>query len=1052
MQDLFRNGANANILHSGRPPRRGQRPPTARLWILISVFCLVVAGYGYGQRYLVHTYSEEEGLPSSTIHQIAQDSRERIWFATRGGIAVFDGLRWKHYTFRDGLPNVAFIGLRADSNGGIWALAGSNRGLWHFSEETGWKSLPGLPGFNNRTYHVTAFELIHHEGRTILAAGTNGQGVYLWDKNNWRNLRQQDGLPGDLINGIAAAGDSFYLATNSGLAVVHGVQGVTDSRVRRVVPDEEILGVGVEFVGETRDGRTGGVHVWIHGVNWLGLYAGEEFRILRADDPVAINESNPGLLIQPDSRGGVIYGNSLRLYEYLPDYGTRLELGKTAGLMAEGANALLLDRERNIWIGSFRGASKIASRRFACFTSMDGLMDDEVTALLEVAPGHLLVGHNHGVTSWKNRAFRTLDFTGEGTTAVQEARVMDLVRDDSGRIWAAISAHGLARIHEDLRVDVFPLVLPGERPPRYPRQVYALCPVGRQELWVGASDGLYVFDGSSFRRKEFNGFQPRNVRRIIRGDNGRIYTATSGIGVTMIDGVVCTHYPLGDAPFENEVYSMSLDGTGRLWVGTLVGLYVVHEGSAERATRIRHGLATHRPVYLIQKDQSGGMWFGTDNGIYFLDSSGVRHFSLKDGFLGREINRAAGLVDHRGDVWIGSDLGLCRYQARYDYRAEDLPTPHVALRMMEAGQRSFPASQPLSLAHDEHSLVFRFRIISFVDERQNAFRHRLEGFDASWSQVTPYVDDSVRYDRLPPGEYKFYLQARNAAGGWSEPVVSPTIHIMEPFWRRWWFFLLVSFVFAGLMLAGHRHLATRRYSAELERTVREKTERLREKQAALANSLQEKEVLLREIHHRIKNNLQIVTSMLGLQAMKVNDPVLRKLYEESTLRLTTMARLHEKLYRSENLAALDFRDYINSLVEDIVSIHGARARRIEVDIDAEPVLLEIEQAVQCGLILNELVSNALLHAFDGRDNGRIQIRFANDESGNTVFIIEDNGSGLPEDFRLDHVSTLGMRLVRSLVEQLGGAMTIHNNPGATFIIRFQPKIGTRPTDPPVAGK
>lgn len=1017
---------------------------------LVFLLCMAGTSIGLSQRYLVHTYSEEEGLPSSTIYQITQDSHDRIWFATRGGIAVYDGLNWMHYTFRNGLPNVAFIGLRADKKGGIWALAAGNRGLFHFTEEKGWTSFPVLPKFNNRVYRTTAFELVTLEGRTILATGTNGQGVFLWDHGDWRNIREEDGLPSDMINGIAAAGECFYLATERGVAVLHGARVVRDAPEQQIIPADEILGIGAETMSDSLEGLSPGIRLWVHGPDWLGLYAEAEFKILLPDDPVAIDESNPGLLVQPDSRGGVIYGNPLRLYEYLLDDGVRTELDKAAGLMAEGANTLLLDRERNIWIGGFRGASKIASRRFACYSNNDGLLDDEVTALLEVAPGWLLMGHNDGLTSWKNRVFRTLEFKGEGATAVQEARVMDLARDDSGRIWAAISAHGLARIHDDFRVSIFPLNLPGDQSLRYPRQAHCLCPVAKNELWVGTNDGLLIFDGSGFRRKEFAGFKLRNVRRIIRGGDGRVYATVGGMGIIVIDGADCRHYSLGEAPFENEVYSMILDQQGRLWAGTLVGLFIIHAGTVERCTVEQHGLAIQRPVYMIQEDWRGGLWFGTDNGVFFFDEKMVRHFSLKDGFMGREINRAASLVDQRGDVWIGSDLGLCRYQSRYDLRAEDIPPPHIELHTLEAGRRSFPASQPLSLAHDEHSLVFRFRVLSFVDEHQIGYRHRLEGFEMNWSPVRPYVDDSVRYDRLPPGEYRFYIQAQNAVGGWSDVVASPTIHIMEPFWRRWWFFLLASFVLAGLMLAVHRHLVTRRYSADLERKVREKTERLREKQAALATSLHEKEVLLREIHHRVKNNLQIVTSMLSLQAMKVNDPVLQKLYEESTLRLTTMARLHEKLYRSENLGVLDFKDYIQSLVEDIVSIHGARARRIEVDIDAEPVLLEIEQAVQCGLILNELVSNALVHAFDGRDSGKIRIGFANDAAGNTIFTIEDDGSGLPKDFRLDQVSTLGMRLVRSLVEQLGGTMSIHNDPGATFIIRFQPKSGTCPTNPPVA--
>jgi two-component sensor histidine kinase len=249
---------------------------------------------------------------------------------------------------------------------------------------------------------------------------------------------------------------------------------------------------------------------------------------------------------------------------------------------------------------------------------------------------------------------------------------------------------------------------------------------------------------------------------------------------------------------------------------------------------------------------------------------------------------------------------------------------------------------------------------------------------------------------------------------------------------------------AGITLAVHRHLSTRRYSAELETMVQQKTESLREKQEALAESLREKEVLLRETHHRVKNNLQIVMSMLSLQSLKVQDPVLRQLYEECTLRILTMARLHEKLHRSENLGSLNFKEYIEGLVNDILSIHGAKSRSIEVIIEAESLVLEIEKAVHCGLILNELVSNALLHAFDGMSGGKIVITFAQDAADVTTLSVKDNGRGLPPDFDVDHMATLGMRLVWSLVQQLGGTLSVRSGPGAHFVVQFPPVPGKRP--------
>jgi PAS domain S-box-containing protein len=206
----------------------------------------------------------------------------------------------------------------------------------------------------------------------------------------------------------------------------------------------------------------------------------------------------------------------------------------------------------------------------------------------------------------------------------------------------------------------------------------------------------------------------------------------------------------------------------------------------------------------------------------------------------------------------------------------------------------------------------------------------------------------------------------------------------------------------------------------------------------LLSSLKEKEVLLKEIHHRVKNNLQVISSLLNLQSSSVVDPAMRSLFSESQNRIRSMALIHEVLYRSNDLAAVPFGEYSRMLFGRLITAHAARNIRSEIDV--QDFVLGIDQAIPGGLILNEFVTNALKHGFpDGRP-GSIRLQVAARE-GHCVICVKDDGIGLPHGFDPAGAGTLGMQLVTSLTSQLEGRLEIaSSNPGATFKLSF-PAVG-----------
>ena len=196
----------------------------------------------------------------------------------------------------------------------------------------------------------------------------------------------------------------------------------------------------------------------------------------------------------------------------------------------------------------------------------------------------------------------------------------------------------------------------------------------------------------------------------------------------------------------------------------------------------------------------------------------------------------------------------------------------------------------------------------------------------------------------------------------------------------------------------------------------------------IRTSLHEKEALLKEIHHRVKNNLQVVSSLLGLQSRAIPDPEQRKMREESQNRVYFMALLHESLYQSENLSRIDFPEYIRQLSDHLFRSYGVAGERIHLRTQLDSISLHIDAAVPCGLIINELVSNSL-NCFSRRPAGRNPHRIARAARGMAKLIVADNGIGLRSDLDWTTTRSLGLRLVRTLAHQLSAQIEIKSQLG-----------------------
>ena len=225
---------------------------------------------------------------------------------------------------------------------------------------------------------------------------------------------------------------------------------------------------------------------------------------------------------------------------------------------------------------------------------------------------------------------------------------------------------------------------------------------------------------------------------------------------------------------------------------------------------------------------------------------------------------------------------------------------------------------------------------------------------------------------------------------------------------------------------------------KVEKNLQVERDKLSDTYEQIQASLKEKEILLSEIHHRVKNNMQVIISMLRLQSNKTCDKKYAELLKDSERRVLSMSLVHEQLYQSKNFSNIDFKEYLKNLLTDLFISHGVDTSTVELIIDCTDVLLDLDNAIPCGLIVNELVSNCLKHAFPDNRKGKITLLVGSVSEEEFELTVSDDGVGIPQDLDISNIDSMGLRLVRVLIEDtFEGQMDLERTDGTRFKLKLK---------------
>jgi len=989
---------------------------TLKLILILFVLILTKSDIAFPQSYNVTHYNEQSGLINNNIWSIAQDGEGKIWFGTKNGVSVYDGINWNSYNYKNKEAGFYNIKLTTDEKGEIWAFARKSEVLIsHFNGEL-FEEKVNSAFFSQSLITSFIVDTINSK-RFVFASGFLGEILYCYDAT-WRTIIVSAETKISRIYSATRKDNGIILATDKGLYIF-----TPDGSISKLQLNLPFIPRGVFFEANNSEGR-----LFVGGESFFGYVEKERFIQLTDKLVITYDEGYPVLVITSDMRGGYFLGNQFSLNFYSTYDNSLQTLGIVNGLIAAGSTSVLVDAEKNAWISTFRGASKISSRTFMNYKNAFYNYENESSALIEYQPGKILFGGNFGLSFYNGSEFNYMKLTDSLGEARGFIRVLDFNRDKDENIWVAANVKGFFIIDKNLQKQSL----------KEERKIDGFANSVLQDeqgiVWLATTKHLYTYNGKETSLAKDFPFD-FNARKIFKLNNNKLLFCPVGSGVVIKDENILYRYTSSDIN-ANNVFSAYQEKTGKILLGTVGGLCEIKNDSIVKCT-LNNNLTIDRPIYLILKDSSNNLWFGTDLGVIRYDGTKLYTYTTKDGLAGNEINRSAGLVDNNNRVWFGTNNGASCYYKEYDSKLDTNISSPVFIKNINSQYHKYSADKNPEFENNDNDITFRVYGTSFIDEKENKIRWKLEGVDYQWRSERPFVSNEILYDNLTPGTYKLFVQMKNAHGTWGPVAVSSEFTINKPVYLKWWFILFSIILFGAVVYLVIHYFEQQKYNYFLKKEIDRVTKELKETETNY------RETMLKEIHHRVKNNMQIISSLLSLQTNKETDPHLNEVIKESQNRIRSMALIHEKLYQSKKFSELNISNYVSSLIEYLKRVFLVNTAYIKVNLDIQEIFISIDTAIACGLIINELVSNSFKYAFPNNAKGTIFVQIKKQENDSLNISVKDDGVGIENISALEHSDSLGIKLVQMLVKQHQGEYKASNNDGALFEIKLLMKNESR---------
>jgi diguanylate cyclase (GGDEF)-like protein len=813
-----------------RPQPRGLRTPGPG--VLPVLFALLAGAAGAAEPtplddYFRQVWTTRDGLPHNSINAMVQGPEGYLWFATWEGVSRFNGRDFVTFERgpQTGLPDSSLRAMHLDPAGRIW-IGGSRGGLVRV-ERGQWTAFPPLGG------QVVS---IHVDASGAVWVGTQNDGLTRIDADGRR--RRWDaagGLGSDSVAALHGGRDGrVWIGTGAGLAVAEG------EAIRRVELDAANPGMRIFALARDAEDR---------------LLVGSErglYRALPSDgapprfERILTELSDTAVTALLRDREGSLWVGTLNRGLFRLSARGLERLGVAQGLPNNRVLSLLEDREGSVWVGTNGGLFRVGEAPFTSITRSKGLSDDYVRAVLAHSDGSLWVGTSQGL----NRILPpVVEHLGRGS-ALGATSVLSLAEARDGSVWAGTFQSGALRIRDGVVAEAV-----GRAEGLPANEVRSILLASDDTLWMGTPEGLARFrDGAMRVFGSADGLPDDYVFSVVESHDGAIWVGT-GVGAAVIEDGRLRRIEFGVASDAETVFHIHDDPAhASVWLVSDRGLIRYRRPDRHLGVVGREqGLPFDKWFHLVD-DGRGAFWLTSNRGVVRIDAGQARAvadgredridfevFGESEGMASAQCNGGstpAAALAHDGSLWVATAMGVATVQpARLDRFVEQ--NPAVVIEDFVADGVAYDFSRALTLPAGTSRIDISFAGLAFRMPGRVRYRYRLQGFDRTWIErgSTSYAE----FTNLPPGDYRFRVQAAQAHGGWGHEETTLTFSVAPFLWQRPWFQTAVV-LGVVLLVAGYTQARVNRHRSRqrrLQALVDQRTAELRDKSELLARQARE---------------------------------------------------------------------------------------------------------------------------------------------------------------------------------------------------------------------
>lgn len=930
----------------------------------------------FSQQYNFRNFSVEDGLAQSQVYAICEDNNGNIWFGTRGGgLSRFNGINFSNITVQDGLSNNYVRTILKDNSGNLWV--GTDNGL---SKYDGTKFFNYSP--KQGLYNTTVNALLQDDRGTLWIGTTDG--LFHFSKDTIVRFGRKLNAPRAKINclfednnGVIWAGTDF--------GIYKFLKGKSKYEMEQISLSDGLAGNQITNIKQDSIGRiwvctySGGVSVISNGniknfSKAQGLPGNTIYDCLATDSNTVWICTSNGIARLEEESG----------HPYIKN------ITETEGLANNVVMSLYKDSFGNIWFGtSGGGISKLGSERFIHYKAIKGIFGNWVYSIYEDQQGNMWFGTSEGgVTKYDGRVFKRFSER-NGFTA---SKVKYICEDNKGNLWMGTIAEGVYFYNGKFFKGFNKKSGLGSNFINY-----ILCDTSGL-IWLATAGGgidCMIPYRNTFKIKHItkkDGLSGDRYNTLIKDNSGTIWAGSTDNGLSKIElsenlELKITNYEVTDGIRSNSIRCSAKDSKGNLYFGTADAGIVKYQEGKFSFINISIGLTSNN-IYSLIFDNEGSLWAGSEKGIDRIDLDehsaikSVRHFGKAEGFFGIETIQNSVCKDQEGNIWFGSIKSATVFN-----NAKELPVkrPLVHITGMNLFYNQientpfgkellkwYPIPKHLVLPYDQNHLTFEFIGIEQVNPEAVHYKWKLNGFDQDWSPASQKRE--AVYSNLPAGKYTFEVVAANELGHWSEVPAKFHFVINPPFWKTWWFTLIILIALAIVLWMATRY-ALRRLHEQNER------ERLKLETDRNLLELEQKALRMQMNPHFLFNCLN---SIKGLIAEDKNN--------EAKIYLSKFAKLMRTMLDHSMDSFVSLENEIASLQNYVELEKLSREDRFQFKVEVGDSI-DKEFIGLPPMLIQPFVENSIIHGLDAKSTKGLVVVSFNIEGEYLKCTIEDNGVG-----------------------------------------------------------